>query len=329
MNDRDERVVHMQKDNKDRIQEKNESGNLPDEMIRVTAADGMIRAFAARSTDMVREAQRIHGTSPNVTAALGRLLTGGVMMGAMMKDEEDRITITIRSDGPMKGLTVTADNQGHAKGYPTVAAVPLVEKYPGKLDVGASVGNGNLTVIRDEGLKEPYSSQVALVSGEIAEDLTYYFARSEQVPSAVGLGVLIDPDGSVRDAGGFIVQLMPGAGDEETDRLEAALKALPPVTSLLDAGESPEDILRRILGDQDMEFLDRMPVSFYCGCSRERVSEALLSIGEKEINEMIQEGEPVDLSCSFCGKKYTFTTEELKELLTASRPSSDPSDQTP
>lgn len=285
-----------------------------DYMVRATAAEGRIRAFAVRATETVRAAQRIHGTSPNVTAALGRLLTGGLMMGAMMKDAEDRLTLMIRSDGPIRGLTVTADCNGHVKGYPSVSRVELVNRRPGKLDVGASVGHGTLTVVRDEGMREPYSSQIALVSGEIAEDLTVYFAESEQVPSSVGLGVLVDTDESVKNAGGFIIQLMPGATDEDIDGLETALRSMKPITELLAEGRTPEEILESVLGEQGFELLSDMPVMYRCDCSRDRVSRALISLGKNELQKLADEGNPVDMSCSFCKKKYTFTPEEIRAM---------------
>jgi molecular chaperone Hsp33 len=286
-----------------------------DYMVRATAAEGRIRAFAVVTSRMVSEMQKTHDTSPNVTAALGRLLTGASMMGAMMKDEEDRLTLSIRSQGPIQGMTVSADNQGHVKGFPNVNQVPLKEKYAGKLDVGSSVGPGTLTVIRDEGLKEPYSSQIRLVSGEIAEDLTYYFAVSEQVPSSVGLGVLVDTDWSVKDAGGFIIQLMPDALDSDIDRLEARLKEIHSITQMLEKGMEPEDILEHILGNMDLEILSEMPVAYRCDCSRERIERALLSISRSDLQEMIDDGKPVELKCQFCNKAYRFTPEELKALI--------------
>lgn len=286
-----------------------------DYMVRATAAEGRIRAFAVVTSHMVSEMQKTHDTSPNVTAALGRLLTGASMMGAMMKDEGDRLTLSVRSQGPIRGMTVSADNQGHVKGFPNVNQVPLKKKYAGKLDVGSSVGPGTLTVIRDEGLKEPYSSQIRLVSGEIAEDLTYYFAVSEQVPSSVGLGVLVDTDWSVKDAGGFIIQLMPDALDSDIDRLEARLKEIHSITQMLEKGMEPEDILEHILGNMDLEILSEMPVAYRCDCSRERIERALLSISRSDLQEMIDDGKPVELKCQFCNKAYRFTPEELKAMI--------------
>lgn len=286
-----------------------------DYMVRATAAEGRIRAFAVVTNHMVSDMQKTHDTSPNVTAALGRLLTGASMMGAMMKDEGDRLTLSVRSQGPIQGMTVSADNQGHVKGFPNVNQVPLKEKYAGKLDVGSSVGPGTLTVIRDEGLKEPYSSQINLVSGEIAEDLTYYFAISEQVPSSVGLGVLVDTDWTVKDAGGFIIQLMPDALDSDIDRLEARLKEIHSITQMLEKGMEPEDILEHILGDMGLEILSEMPVAYRCDCSRERIERALLSISRSDLQEMIDDGKPVELKCHFCNKAYRFTPEELKALI--------------
>lgn len=286
-----------------------------DYMVRATAAEGRIRAFAIVTSHMISDMQKTHDTSPNVTAALGRLLTGATMMGAMMKDERDRLTLSIRSQGPIQGMTVSADNQGHVKGFPNVNQVPLKEKYAGKLDVGASVGPGTLTVIRDEGLKEPYSSQINLVSGEIAEDLTYYFAVSEQVPSSVGLGVLVDTDWTVKDAGGFIIQLMPDAKESDIDKLEARLKEIHSITQMLEKGMEPEDILKHILGDMGLEVLSEMPVSYTCDCSRERIEKALLTIPRSDLQEMIDDGKPIEMKCQFCNKEYSFSPKELQDLI--------------
>lgn len=286
-----------------------------DYMVRGTAAEGRIRAFAIVTNHVVENMYETHNTSPNVTAALGRLMTGALMMGAMMKNEKDRLTLSIRSEGPIQGMTVTVDNQGHVKGFPSVAQVPLVEKYPGKLDVGASVGKGTLTVVRDEGLKEPYSSQIILPTGEIGDDLTYYFAASEQVPSAVGLGVLVDTDLSVKDAGGFIIQLMPDALDSDIDKLEANVKKINSITHLLEEGLSPEKMLQMILGDMGLEILSEMPVSYECDCSKDRVGRALLSIGKGDLQEMVDEGKPVELKCHFCNTVYTFTPDEIREMM--------------
>ncbi|MGN0363645.1 MAG: Hsp33 family molecular chaperone HslO [Bilifractor sp.] len=290
-----------------------------DYIVRATACNGEIRAFAATTRNLVEQARQIHQTSPVCTAALGRLLTAGAMMGIMLKGEDDLMTMTIRGDGPMQGLTVTADAKGRVKGFVYNPNVWNAPKYKGKLDVGNAVGRGTLTVVRDQAFGEPYSSQVELLSGEIAEDLTNYFATSEQVPSSVGLGVLVNTDQSVKQAGGFLIQLMPGCSEETVNKLEASLKQVHSVTKLLEEGLSPEEILQRILGDMELELLDTVPTEFYCNCSRERVMKVLLSIGAKELQEMIDEGKPVELACHYCGKKYAFDTEELKILLAAAR----------
>ena len=290
-----------------------------DHMVRATAADGYIRAFAAVTKDIAEQARKIHGTTPVVTAALGRLLCAGAMMGLMMKGDRDILTITVKGDGPVHGLTVTADSKGNVKGYPDNAEVDLPLKAKGKLDVGGAVGKGKLTVIRDLGLKEPYIGQVELVSGEIGEDLTYYFATSEQVPSSVGLGVLVDTDRTVRQAGGFILQLMPGTPDEVIDRLEKKLQGVSSVTGMLEEGLDAEGILYRLLEGLDPEILETDELHYRCNCSRDRMAKALISLGETELQSLIDEGEPAELNCQFCGNSYTFSIEDLKEMLEAAR----------
>ena len=290
-----------------------------DYMVRATAADNQIRAFAATSRDLVEQARIYHNPSPVITAALGRLLTGGVMMGAMMKGETDLLTLQIKCGGDAKGLTVTADSQGNVKGYPLVADVMRPPNAQGKLDVGGALGLGILSVIKDLGLKEPYVGQVALQTSEIAEDLTYYFATSEQVPSSVGLGVLMNHDNTVKQAGGFIIQLMPFTDEKVIDALEKKLADITSVTSMLDEGMTPEQILGRLLGDFGLEIMDRMPTQFACNCSRERVEKALISIGKKDLREMIAEGKTVSLNCHFCGADYAFDVEDLEKLLRQSR----------
>lgn len=286
-----------------------------DYMVRATAADGYIRAFAAVTNEIAETSRKIHQTSPVVTAALGRLLCAGAMMGLMMKGDKDILTISIKGDGPVQGLTVTADSKGNVKGYPHTADVDIPLKAKGKLDVGGAVGKGTLTVIKDLGLKEPYVGQVELVSGEIAEDLTYYFAASEQVPSSVGLGVLVDTDETVRQAGGFIIQLMPGIPDEKIDALEKTLSEVRSVTSMLEEGKDAEGILETLLGGMGLEILEKHPLAYRCNCSWERMSKALISIGEKELRSLIAENEPAELNCQFCGNKYVFSVEDLKEML--------------
>ncbi len=286
-----------------------------DYIVRATAAEGRIRAFAATSRNLVEEARRRHGTSPAATAALGRLLTAGAMMGAMMKGEKDVLTLRVKGDGPIGGITVTADSRADVKGMVVNPQVLLHARADGKLDVAGAVGKGTLTVIRDIGLKEPYSGQIDLVSGEIAEDLTYYYALSEQTPSSVALGVLMNRENTVRQAGGFILQLMPEAGEDVVAGLEKQLGGIKSVTALLDAGEGPEEILSHVLGDFGLEILDRIPTRFFCGCSRDRVKKALISVGKKELEDMIASGEEAEVSCHFCNESYRFEAWELKEIL--------------
>lgn len=288
---------------------------MSDYIVRATAADGQIRAFAATTRQMVEDARMAHETSPVATAALGRLLAASVMMGSMMKGDKDILTINVRGDGPMRGLTVTADCKGNAKGYVLEPEVMLPPNSVGKLDVGGAVGKGYLNVIKDIGLKDPYVGRVELISGEIAEDLTYYYAVSEQTPSSVGLGVLMSKDNTVEQAGGFIIQLMPGAADEIIDQLEERLSSVSSVTSMLSQGMSPEDILEKLLGGMGLEILDKMPARFYCNCDKERVEKVLISIGRSELESMIADGEPVELKCHFCNKAYEFSIPELKKLL--------------
>ncbi len=286
-----------------------------DYIIRATAADGQIRAFAATTRGVVEKARAAHNTSPVATAALGRLLTAGGMMGIMMKGKDDILTLRIEGDGPIEGLTVTADSAGNVKGYAFNPAVMLPPNAKGKLDVGGALGVGVLSVIRDIGLKEPYVGQTILVSGEIAEDLTYYYATSEQIPTSVALGVLMNKDNTVRQAGGFIIQLLPGASDEIIDKLEKKLGDMDSITSLLDAGRTPEMILDSVIGEFGLEILDTMPTEFYCNCDKARVEKALISIGRKELQEMIDEGKTIEVNCHFCNQNYAFTVEELNDLL--------------
>ncbi len=288
---------------------------MADYMLRATAARGQIRAFAATTRDLVEDARAAHNTSPVATAALGRLLTAGAMMGIMMKGEEDILTIKIQGNGPMEGLTVTADSRGNVKGYAWNPSVMLPPNEKGKLDVGGALGLGVLSVIKDIGLKEPYVGETILVTSEIAEDLTYYFATSEQTPSSVGLGVLMNPENTVRQAGGFILQMMPGASEEVIGRLEEKLAGITSVTELLDQGMTPEMILETILGEFGLEINDRLPARFFCNCTKRRVEKALISVGRKEIGEMIAEGKPIEVNCHFCNKHYVFTVEELEEML--------------
>ena len=263
-----------------------------DYIVRATAANSQIRAFAITSREMVETARQHHNTSPVATAALGRLLTGGAMMGVMMKGDKDILTIMMKGDGPINGVTVTADSHGNVKGY---------------------VGNPNV-VIKDMGLKEPYSSQVPLGTSEVAEDLTYYFATSEQVPSAVGLGVLMSKDNTVKQAGGFIVQLMPFADEETIQALEDRISKITSVTDMLEKGMTPEDILKEVMGDMDVEFTDKIDTQFKCTCSKEKIVKALAGLSNKELDEIINDGKAIEVKCDFCNTTYKFSVEELKTL---------------
>ena len=287
-----------------------------DQIIRASADNEHIRAFAADTREMTEAARIAHNSSPVVTAALGRLLTAGAMMGIMMKGDEDVLTLQIKGEGAMQGLTVTSDSKGNVKGYPIEPLVLLPPRESDhKLDVSGAIGRGTLRVIKDMGLKEPYIGEVELVTGEIAEDLTYYFAQSEQTPSTVGLGVLMNKDNTVRAAGGFIVQLMPDVSDAVIDRLEANLKGVSSVTALLDQGKTPEDILKILLDGLGMTVLDKVDTGFRCDCSPEKIERALIATGREELQQMIDEDKEIEMVCSFCRKKYIVSVEELKKLL--------------
>lgn len=289
---------------------------MTDYMVRAIAGNAQIRAFAATARDTVETARQAHDLSPVATAALGRTLIGGAMMGAMLKGEKDVLTLQIKGDGPIGQITVTADSKGIVKGYVQNPSVMLPPNGAGKLDVGGAVGYGILQVIKDMGLKDPYCGQTVLQTGEIAEDLTYYFASSEQVPSSVGLGVLMDKDlANVRHAGGFIIQLMPFAEDSVIDQLEKNLTQIPSVTTMLDDGLTPKQMLEKVLEGMDVEFTDTLPIEFKCNCSKERVEKALISVGEKDLKEMIADGKPIEVNCHFCSKNYTFSIDELETLL--------------
>lgn len=292
---------------------------MKDYIVRATAANGQLRAFAASTRNVVETARAAHNTSPVATAALGRLLTAGAMMGSMMKNDTDMLTIQIQCDGPIGGLTVTADVHGNVKGYVVNPDVMLPPSKKGKLDVAAALNLGVLSVIKDMGLKEPYVGQTILTTSEIAEDLTYYFATSEQVPSSVGLGVLMEKDNTVKQAGGFIVQVMPFVDDAVVDRLEENIAKLDSVTSMLDQGMTPEQLLVTVLEGMDVEFTDTISTKFSCNCSKERVEKALISIGRKDIQEMIEDGKDIEMHCHFCNTSYTFTVEELKDILKRSK----------
>lgn len=292
---------------------------MEDYIIRGMAADHQVRFFAACSRNLVEEARKRHDTSPVATAALGRLLTAGAMMGTMCKNDTDVITIQIKCSGPIGGLVVTADAKANVKGYVYNKDVMLPPSKAGKLDVGKALDLGVLTVIKDLGLKEPYSGQTHLVSGEIAEDLTYYFATSEQIPTSVALGVLMNKDNTVRQAGGFIIQMMPFAEDGLIATLEDRLKGFSSVTSHLDGGETPEDMMKKLFDGYDIDIEDKIPTQFYCNCSKERVSKAVISVGKKDLQEMIQEGKPIEVNCHFCNSHYTFTVEEMEQMLKAAK----------
>ena len=287
---------------------------MSDRIVRATAADGQIRAFAATTRNMAEAARQAHDTSPVVTAALGRLLTAGAMMGSMMKGEKDILTLQVRGSGPVGGLTVTADSRADVKGYAINPQVILHARPDGKLDVGGAIGEGVLHVIKDLGMKEPYNGQVRLQTGEIAEDLTYYFVTSEQVPSAVGLGVLMERDNTVKQAGGFIIQLMPFASEDVISMLEENLSKITSVTKMLDEGKTPEEMLSMLLGGCRLEILDTMPTRFHCDCDKSRVEKVIVSIGAKDIQEMIDDGEDIEVKCHFCNSAYKFSVEELKAI---------------
>lgn len=287
---------------------------MSDYIVRAIACDKKIRAFAIDGKETVQFAHDAHKASAVATAALGRLLMGGAMMGVMMKGENDVLTITMKGDGPLGKVVVTADSHGMVKGFVDHPEVELPLNYAGKLDVGAGIGYGEMTVVKDLGLKEPYVSQVPLGTSEVAEDLTYYFYKSEQTPSSVALGVLVDNDCNVKAAGGFIIQLMPGADDLIASELEKRLENLKPVTTMLEEGMTPEDILNLLLEGFEPEFLDKVPVSFVCRCSKDYIARALMMMGKKELDDIIAEGKPINVNCHFCGKDYEYTTDELIRL---------------
>ena len=292
---------------------------MSDYIVRATAANAQIRVFAAYTKDMVEEARSRHNTSPVATAALGRLMTAGAMMGSMLKGEKDLLTLRINAGGPLQGITVTADSKARVKGYVGNPDVILPANKNGKLDVAGAVGVGFMDVIKDMGLKEPYVGQTVLQTSEIAEDLTFYFANSEQVPSSVGLGVLMSKDNTVEQAGGFIIQLMPFAEEDVIVKLEENLKEITSVTTLLSQGNTPEDLVELLCKGLDPVINDKIDTGFYCNCDKDRVEKALISIGRKEIQEMIEEGKEIEMKCHFCNSAYVFTVDELKKLAVKSR----------
>ena len=288
---------------------------MNDYLVRGMTMDGFVKAVAIRSTETVRRAAQIHKTTPNATAAFGRCLTAASIMGNMQKVEDGSMTLQIKADGPIGGIVCVSDSVGNVRGYVINNNVPLVEKHPGKLDVGATVGtDGTLTVIRDLQMKEPYIGSIRLVSGEIGDDITAYFAQSEQIPTACGLGVLIDRDYSVKVAGGYLLQLLPGAPDEVIDKLEEGIRRAGSVTSMLDSGMTPEDILGAVLGDLGVLFMETQEISYKCYCSRERVEKALISLGKKELEEIAGEGDSFPVECQCCDTVYKFSPEELRKL---------------
>jgi len=289
---------------------------MNDYLVRGMTLDGFVKAVAIRSTEMVQRAVNIHGTTPNATAALGRALTASSMMGNMQKVENGSMTMQIRGGGPIGTITCVSDPEGNVRGCVTQPCVPLAEKYPGKLDVGATVGtNGTLTVIRDLQMKEPYIGSTQLISGEIGDDITAYFAQSEQTPTACALGVLVDVDQSVKVAGGYLLQLLPGAPDEVIDKLEQGIQKAGAVTTMLEQGMTPEDILGQVCGDLGIVFMETQEVSYKCYCSRDRVTQALISLGKDELTEIKDEGKTFPVECQFCDEKYLFTPEDIAALL--------------
>lgn len=292
---------------------------MTDHLIRLTNQKGTIRAFFAYTKDTVNEASQIHQCSPVVAAAQGRLLTAAAMMGTMLKNEEDLITLSVRGEGPVGSILVTADTKGHVKGYSANPSVDLPVKSNGKLDVAGIVGPGRLTVTKSMGDFEPYSSTVALQTGEIAEDITYYFAQSEQTPSVVGLGVLVDVDHSIRQAGGFFLQLMPGAGEEDIVYLETKLQGLDSVTELFEQGHTTESLADYFFGEVGYQILDHQGISFSCDCSRERTEAALISLGREALEDMIAEDGGGEVVCHFCGKRYYFDEKDIRDFMESSQ----------
>ena len=289
---------------------------MKDYLVRGMSMDGFVKVVAIRSTDLVRRGAEIQGTTPNATAAFGRALTAASMMGNMQKVENGSMTLQIRGGGPIGTITCVSDAEGNVRGCVTEPKVALVEKYPGKLDVGATVGtDGTLTVIRDLQMKEPYMGSTQLVSGEIGDDVTAYFAQSEQTPTACALGVLIDRDQSVKVAGGYLLQLLPGAPEETIDALERGIQRAGAVTKMLEQGMTPEDILGQVCGELGVVFMETTEVSYKCYCSRDRVTSALISLGKQELEEIMQEGKTFPVECQFCDTVYEFTPADIDELL--------------
>ena len=291
-----------------------------DKLIRGNSTDGSIRIFTAITTDTVNEAQKIHNTSATVSAALGRLLTAGAILGAQLKNDTDSLTLQVSGDGPMGMMTVVADSSSRVRGYAQNPTADLPLNHMGKLDVGGVVGNGFLSIIRDLGLKDPYIGRTPLISGEIAEDLTYYFAKSEQIPTAIALGVLVDTDLSIKAAGGFMIQLMPEATEETADRLTDIIEHLPPITDMIDNGMSAEDIAFAVTDGFSMILQTNAPSPCYkCTCSKERMERALISLGKKEISDIIEEQGEAEMTCQFCNSAYKFDKAQLSSILERSK----------
>ena len=289
---------------------------MKDYLVRGMSMDGFVKVVAIRSTELVRRGAEIQGTTPNATAAFGRALTAASMMGNMQKVDNGSMTLQIRGGGPIGTITVVSDPTGNVRGCVTEAKVPLVEKYPGKLDVGATVGtDGTLTVIRDLQMKEPYIGSTQLVSGEIGDDVTAYFANSEQTPTACALGVLVDRDQSVKVAGGYLLQLLPGAPDETIDALEAGIRRAGAVTAMLEQGLTPEDILGQVCGELGVVFMETTEISYKCYCSHDRVTAALISLGREELTQIMNENETFPVECQFCDTVYSFTPDDIRKLL--------------
>ena len=289
---------------------------MADQIVRGMTADGFVKVVGITTRDIVERARQIHKTLPTATAALGRVLTADSMMGNMQKTEQGSLTLRFQGGGPLGTLLAVSDWQGNVRGYVENPQISLLEKYRGKLDVGAAVGaDGTLTVIRDLRMKDPYIGTVPLVSGEIAEDITSYFVQSEQIPTACALGVLVDTDQSVRAAGGYLIQMLPGAPDHIVDQLERSIAAVGNVTSVLDAGASAEEMLRMLFVGMDLRLLETEPVCYRCYCSRDRVASTLLSLGERELTDILAEGETVTVSCQFCDAEYAFTPDDIRELI--------------
>ncbi len=289
---------------------------MNDYLVRGMSMDGFVKVVAICSTEIVKEGARIHGTTANATAAFGRALTAASMMGNMQKVENGSMTLQIKGGGPIGTIVCVSDPTGNVRGYVHEPKVPLVEKHPGKLDVGATVGtDGTLTVIRDLQMKEPYVGSIPLVTGEIADDVTAYFAQSEQIPTACALGVLVDRDQSVKVAGGYLVQLLPGAPDETIDKLEQGIQRAGAVTTMLEQGMTPEDILGQVCGDLGVVFLETTPVAYKCYCDRDRVTAALISLGREELEQIRADGTEFPVECQFCDTVYTFTSDDVAELL--------------